>query len=46
MATPNVQKPNDQKSNAKNPNNPAKKSATDNRATQKNPTNQAQKPKR
>ena len=31
--------PNDQRSNAKNPNNPQSKSAQDNRADQKNPNN-------
>jgi hypothetical protein len=37
---------NDQRSNSKNPNNPAKKSAQDNRANQINPNNSATKGKK
>lgn len=39
------QKGNDQRSNTKNPNNPAQKSAQDNRANQKNPNHQPTKGK-
>lgn len=35
--------PNDQRSNAKNPNNPEQRSGQDNRANQKNPNNAATK---
>ncbi len=38
------QKPNDQKSDANNPNNPAFKAAQDNRSVQLNPNNLATKP--
>jgi hypothetical protein len=37
MAKQNNPKPNDQRSNTKNPNHPDQKSATDNRSNQKNP---------
>jgi hypothetical protein len=37
---------NDQRSNAKNPNNPAYKAATDNRSNQMNPDHKASKGKR
>lgn len=36
MSKNKTPKPNDQKSNVKNPNNPAKKAADDNRSVQKN----------
>ncbi len=38
--------PNDQRSNAKNPNNPAAKAGADNRSDQKNPNNKASKGKK
>lgn len=38
--------PNDQRSNAKNPNNPASKAAADNRSNQMNPNNKATKGKK
>ena len=37
MAKKNTPRRNDQRSNVKNPNNPAHKAARDNRANQKNP---------
>ena len=37
---------NDQRSNAKNPNNPASKSASDNRSNQMNPNHKASKSKK
>jgi len=37
---------NDQRSDSKNPNNPAQKAAVDNKANQKNPNNTATKPKK
>ena len=38
--------PNDQRSNAKNPNNPAAKAASDNRSNQLNPNDKASKGKK
>jgi hypothetical protein len=40
----NQPKPNDQRSNVKNPNNPAHKQAGDNRANQMNPKHSPSKP--
>ena len=42
----NMAKPSDQRSNVKNPNNPAHKSAVDNKANQKNPNHAASKGKK
>lgn len=41
---PNPATPNDQRSNSKNPNNPAQKSGQDNRSNQLNPNHQPSKP--
>jgi len=41
----NTQNPNDQRSNVKNTNNPANKSAVDNKSNQGNPTHASSKPK-
>ena len=45
MANQNAPKPNDQRSNTKNPNNPATKAAADNKSRQgQNPTDKAGNP--